>query len=159
MIFSLVSLIYFVFFFLPLTVLAAPATPAFELESRANKTHKVVVGSKEGKLRYKPQHVYAKTGDIVKFEFHPVNHTTTESTFSRPCSRLPNGYDTSYVYVPKNQTTDFPTYEYNVTDNKPHWFHCEQKGHCRAGMVFAINPPRKGNMTFEKFQKKAMHRG
>ncbi|KAG8691474.1 hypothetical protein FRC09_011614 [Ceratobasidium sp. 395] len=61
MIFSLVSLIYFVFFFLPLTVLAAPAAPAFELESRANKTHKVIVGRKGGKLRYEPQYVYAKT--------------------------------------------------------------------------------------------------
>ncbi|KAG9122205.1 hypothetical protein FRC07_001519 [Ceratobasidium sp. 392] len=153
---SLISFI--VFFFFPLTALAVPAAPTFELESRANATHNVTVGGNHGELRFSPQYVHAKFGDIVRFVFHPVNHTVTESTFSHPC-RHPNGtFDTSYVYVPKNQTTDFPTYEYRVTDRKPHWFYCRQDRHCRRGMVFAINPPKKGN-TFKKFQYNAIHHG
>ncbi|KAG9121707.1 hypothetical protein FRC07_002240 [Ceratobasidium sp. 392] len=163
MIFSLMSLISFIVFFLPLTALAAPAAPTFELESRANVTHNVTVGgyyhgNHDLKLRYSPQYVHAKPGDIVRFEFHQVNHTATESTFTHPCSARPNGtWDTGYVYVPKNQTTDWPTYDYHVTDKKPHWFYCRQDRHCRRGMVFAINPPKKGKMTFKKFQEKAMH--
>ncbi|KAG8791020.1 hypothetical protein FRC12_010364 [Ceratobasidium sp. 428] len=129
--FSLVSLTSFILFFFPLTAFTAPAAPAPELESRASKTYKVTVDS-NGKLQFKPQCVYAKPGDWIEFEFIPV---------------------------PKNQTSHFPHRRFEVPNSDPQWFHCGQTGHCRAGMVFAVNPPKKGNMNFENYQKRAMHSG
>ncbi|KAG8768075.1 hypothetical protein FRC12_005776 [Ceratobasidium sp. 428] len=155
MIFSLVSLVSFLVFFLPFTALAAPAAPLDgELEARGyGKTHVVTVG-KKGKLRYDPQYVHAKKGDYIKFEFHPKNHTVTESSFNYPCSKLGGGFATGFVPVDQDEHY-FPTRNFYVKDAKPHWFYCGQVGHCPAGMVFAVNPPKKGN-TFKKFQKMAM---
>ncbi|KAG9121706.1 hypothetical protein FRC07_002239 [Ceratobasidium sp. 392] len=159
MIFSLASLISFIVFLLPLTALAFPTAPASELEGRAGKAHRVIVGIRNKPYRYHPQYVNANLGDIIQFEFHPENHSTTESTFHHPCRLIPNRFDTGFIYIPHNQTMDFPYFEYEVTDKKPHWFHCHQVGHCRAGMVFAVNPPKTGRMTFAKFQWKAMQDG
>ncbi|KAG8774885.1 hypothetical protein FRC12_001774 [Ceratobasidium sp. 428] len=161
MYFSLASVLSAALLVLPLSALAAPAAPVSDLEDRGySKTHKVTVGA-DGKLRYDPQYVHAKVGDYVKFEFHPKNHTVTESSFDEPCTGLTGnegeqiGFRTGFVPVPEKQTSHFPTRKYKVTDDKPHWFYCGQVGHCPAGMVFAVNPPKKGN-TFKKFQKMAM---
>ena len=35
-------------------------------------------------------------------------------------------------------------------------FYCAQPGHCKQGMVFAINPPTTGDKTFAAFQSLAM---
>ncbi|KAF8600223.1 hypothetical protein BDV93DRAFT_525511 [Ceratobasidium sp. AG-I] len=163
MMFNFASLISTVVLALPLVALAAPAVPAADagLEDRSDwhypKTHKVTVGN-NGKLRYDPQYVHAKVGDYVKFEFHPKNHTVTESSFDNPCHKIDYGFRTGFVPVPQDQTSHFPTRTFKVTDKKPHWFYCGQTGHCPDGMVFAVNPPKSGN-TFEKFQKKAQHSG
>src|ERR1700738_2379908 len=37
-------------------------------------------------------------------------------------------------------------------------FYCAQKGHCKSGMVFAINPPATGN-TYSAFKNLAMGGG
>ncbi|KAG9081191.1 hypothetical protein FRC06_005739 [Ceratobasidium sp. 370] len=166
--FNLASLVSAVVLALPLASLAAPSVPSADsdLEDRSwhyPKTYKVTVGA-WGKLRYDPEYVYAKVGDYIKFEFHPKNHTVTESSFDHPCNRLtdphgnPLGFRTGFVPVPATQTYHFPTRKFKVTDKKPHWFYCGQTGHCPAGMVFAVNPPKKGN-TFDKFQKMAIESG
>ncbi|KAG9080234.1 hypothetical protein FRC06_006912 [Ceratobasidium sp. 370] len=164
MYFNFASLLSAAVFVLPLTALAAPAatptTVVSDIEDRSGKTHKVTVGA-YGKLRYNPQYVYAKVGDYVKFEFHPKNHTVTESSFDAPCMGLtgnegePVGFRTGFVPVSEKQSSHFPTRKFKVTDDHPHWFYCGQEGHCPSGMVFAVNPPKKGN-TFKKFQKMAM---
>ncbi|KAF8600221.1 hypothetical protein BDV93DRAFT_525509, partial [Ceratobasidium sp. AG-I] len=160
MMFNFASLFSAVVLALPLVALAAPAVPAAdaELEGRSNwhypKTYKVTVG-KNNKLRYDPEYVHAKVGDYVKFEFHPKNHTVTESSFDYPCSRIDPGFRTGFVPVPQTQSSHFPTKTFKVTDKKPHWFYCGQTGHCPAGMVFAVNPPKHGN-TFDKFKHKAV---
>ncbi|KAG9121921.1 hypothetical protein FRC07_001901 [Ceratobasidium sp. 392] len=160
MYFSFTCLASAVLLALPLTALAAPAAPVSDLEERSSKTYKVTVGA-WGKLRYDPEYVHAKVGDYVKFEFHPKNHTVTESSFDSPCTKLTDdhgnqiGFRTGFVPVPEKQTSNFPTRKFKVTDTEPHWFYCGQVGHCPAGMVFAVNPPKKGN-TFHKFQKMAM---
>ncbi|KAG8754911.1 hypothetical protein FRC12_011067 [Ceratobasidium sp. 428] len=163
MYFSLASILSTVVLTLPLSALAAPAVSVSDLEDRSDKTHKVTVGA-WGKLRYDPEYVNAKIGDYIKFEFHPKNHTVTESSFDEPCTGLtgnegePVGFRTGFVPVPEKQTSHFPTRKFKVTDDKPHWFYCGQVGHCPAGMVFAVNPPHEGN-TFEKFQEMAMGSG
>ncbi|KDN35339.1 hypothetical protein RSAG8_11673, partial [Rhizoctonia solani AG-8 WAC10335] len=116
-------------------------------------TYKVTVGA-EGELRYDPEYVHAQIGDYIKFEFHPKNHTVTESSFDGPCEAIDGGFRTGFVPVSEEQKWDLPTRKFKVTDEKPHWFYCGQIGHCPAGMVFAVNPPKKGN-TFDKFQDMA----
>ncbi|CAE6498465.1 unnamed protein product [Rhizoctonia solani] len=116
------------------------------------KTYKVTVGA-EGELRYDPEYVHANVGDYIKFEFHPKNHTVTESSFNDPCHAIDGGFRTGFVPVPE-ETWDLPIRKFKVVDEKPHWFYCGQIGHCPAGMVFAVNPPKKGN-TFDKFQEMA----
>ncbi|KAG8681286.1 hypothetical protein FRC09_017592, partial [Ceratobasidium sp. 395] len=141
--FSLTSLLSVVFLVLPLSIAAVPVaedTPSLEIRSNwhQNKNHKVTVGA-WNKLLYDPQYVHAKPGDTIEFEFHPKNHTVTESSFDYPCQRLESGYAfrTGFVPVPLTQTSHFPTRKYKVPDDKPHWFYCGQTGHCPAGMVFA----------------------
>ncbi|KAG9125768.1 hypothetical protein FRC07_006298 [Ceratobasidium sp. 392] len=170
MYFSFASFASTVLLVLPLTALAAPATPVSGLENRSRKTHKVTVGA-WGKLRYDPEYVHAKVGDYIKFEFHPKNHTVTENwlphwvvSVMKPTIHALYSHVLLSVPVPEKQTSHFPTRKFKVTDykaqrglfqTKPHWFYCGQVGHCPAGMVFAVNPPKKGN-TFDKFQKMAM---
>ncbi|CAE6456460.1 unnamed protein product [Rhizoctonia solani] len=157
---KLASIISIALFTLPLAgVVANPIRSVghLHLDARtewdAPKTHKVTVGA-EGKLNYDPEYIHAKVGDYIKFELHPKNHTVTESSFAKPCSAIDGGFRTGFIPVAEEDKYDLPTRKFKVTDEKPHWFYCGQTGHCPAGMVFAVNPPSKGN-TFEKFEEKA----
>ncbi|KAF8693200.1 hypothetical protein RHS03_08391, partial [Rhizoctonia solani] len=143
---------------LPLVGVAANPVPHnARTEWESPKTHKVTVGA-WGQLRYNPEFVHAKVGDYIKFEFHPKNHTVTESSFGKPCSAIDGGFRTGFVPVAEEDKHDLPIRKFKVTDEKPHWFYCGQIGHCPAGMVFAVNPPNEGN-TFEKFQSMAKESG
>ncbi|KAF8337031.1 uncharacterized protein EI90DRAFT_3119365 [Cantharellus anzutake] len=110
----------------------------------------------DGQLVYYPQYITAEQGDIVNFIFSNKNHTVTQSSFDSPCSKLlgtdgitPVGLDTGFVPIAAGQSPVIFNYTVNTTD--PLWFYCKQQGHCRKGMVFAINPPATGNHTFENF--------
>ncbi|CAE6491818.1 unnamed protein product [Rhizoctonia solani] len=92
------------------------------------------------------------------FEFHPKNHTVTESSLAKPCSAIDGGFRTGFVPVKEEKGDDLPVRKFKVVDDKPHWFYCGQVGHCPAGMVFVVNPPKSGN-TFEKFEGKAKESG
>ncbi|CAE6525562.1 unnamed protein product [Rhizoctonia solani] len=154
MIFSLASIVSALVFALP--ILANPV-PVSGLAARDDwhepKSHMVTVGA-WGELRYDPEYVHAEVGDYIEFEFHPKNHTVTESAFDYPCKAIDGGFRTGFVPVSEDQKWDLPTRKFKVTDEKPHWFYCGQIGHCPAGMVFAVNPPKQGN-TFDKFQEMA----
>jgi plastocyanin len=115
--------------------------------------YNVIVGG-DGILAYNPPQVFAKVGDIIKFEFLQVNHTATTSEFNTPC--IANGdFDTGFVPNPTGDRGMFR--EFHVKDTKPHWFYCRQTTHCGKGMVFAINPTPEN--TFEKFQAMAIAQG
>lgn len=125
--------------------------------------HEVTVGgllgdAKTPNLAFNPAVIQAKKGEIVRFTFNAKNHTVTQSSFDSPCSKMDGGFDTGFTNaVGFNQSSDFPTFDFTVTDDsKPIWGYCRQAPpppgptHCQSGMVFAINPPSYGN-TFEKF--------
>jgi hypothetical protein len=137
--------------------------------------HNVTVGA-DGLFRFNPQNITAGIGDTILFEFHPKNHTVTQSTFSDPCQPKAGGFDSGlYVFsfdqVPRdsccipsmpvdaNQTDNFPTFSIIVNDTAPVWVHCAQTGHCAAGMVFAINAVETGSNNFENFQVLANRTG
>lgn len=49
--------------------------------------HKIIVGVDE-KFVYNPANISVSIGDTVTFEFHPKNHTATQSSFLNPCKPL-----------------------------------------------------------------------
>jgi plastocyanin len=123
------------------------------LPTSTGSDHRVVVGN-NGTLTFQPNTVAALPGDTVTFEFHPKNHTATQSTFANPCSPMMNGFSSGFEPVGTDAVT-FPTFTVSVNDTTPVWVYCAQSGHCGKGMVFAINAPSSGN-TFDAFKAKAM---
>ncbi|KAJ7671890.1 hypothetical protein B0H17DRAFT_1183561 [Mycena rosella] len=122
--------------------------------------HKIAVGI-DG-LTYTPSNISASIGDTVTFEFHPKNHTVTQSSFLQPCSALGEtsttgqvGFKSGFQFVAAN-ATDFPTFQITVNDTAPIWGYCGQVGHCAQGMVFSINAVESGPNNFNAFQQLAM---
>ncbi|KAG8976272.1 hypothetical protein FRB94_013762 [Tulasnella sp. JGI-2019a] len=102
----------------------------------AQTTHNISVGASG--LTFSPDQVNATAGDILLFQFHPGDHSVTQSSaISAPCSPLSGGIDSGFMDAAT--ATSFPTYSVKVNDTNPLWFHCAQNGHCPAGMVFAVN--------------------
>ncbi|KAF8970837.1 Cupredoxin [Flammula alnicola] len=116
--------------------------------------HKILVGA-NGILNYSPANISASIGDTVTFEFHPKNHTVTQSSFLNPCQSLQEttgtpGFKSGFTPVAANATT-FPTFQITINDTAPIWGYCGQTGHCAAGMVFSINAVESGPNNFEAF--------
>jgi len=111
-----------------------------------------------GQLTFTPESVTAQQGDVIAFQFLTGNHTVTQSSFDNPCTRLSTptlGIDSDYQPVPANAST-IPQWSFTVNNaSAPLWFYCKQAGggHCKAGMVFAVNPT--ADKTFDAFKSKA----
>jgi len=75
-----------------LTRLWITATTAAAQES----DHKIIVGI-DGQLAYGPPNISVPIGDTVTFEFHPKNHTVTQSSFFEPCQPLADTSTTGAV--------------------------------------------------------------
>jgi len=118
----------------------------------AQTTHSVLVG--ENGLTFTPNQVTAAIGDTVSFEFHPKNHTLTQSTFASPCTAMSGGVNSGFMPVAANATT-FPVYSLQINQVTPLWFFCEQTGHCQQGMVLAINVNASSPNSFDAFLAKA----
>jgi len=115
-------------------------------------TFNVTVG--DGGLVFNPNQVTAVQGDVINFEFHPANHTLTQSTFATPCTAMAGGVDSGFQPVSATQTT-FPVFSFQVMQVTPLWFFCAQTTHCQKGMVFALNVNATSPNTFAKFQSNA----
>lgn len=130
----------------------------------AAEEFRVVVGKAENgsaALVFTPEHVNAKVGDRILFEFYPKNHTVTQSSFAEPCTRQRNtatnelGVDSGFMVVPPD-AKEIPVWTIEVKqDTSPIWMFCNQNNHCNSGMVFAINPPAEGERTLATFKEKA----
>ncbi|KAI0747628.1 Cupredoxin [Daedaleopsis nitida] len=116
--------------------------------------HQVTVGG-IGILKYDPESITADAGDTVTFIFKQKNHTVTQSTLDSPCVQAPDGFDSGFVPVPDEQTSNFTVARFTVPDTKPVWVYCRQANHCQQGMVFAINPGDK----FDAFKSNAVGTG
>jgi len=67
--------------------------------------------------------------------------------------KLSSGFDSGFVPVPDSNTQGpFPVAQFTVRTLDPVWVYCAQGAHCRAGMVFAINP----GSEFARFRAAAM---
>jgi len=124
----------------------------------ATTTYSIQVGP-SGQLVYSPSNISANVGDTVEFFFNPKNHTVTQSSFGKPCEKLQVstgivGLDTGFAN-PTNVSLTTPGFAFVVNDTSPLWFYCRQTGHCKKGMVFAVNA--NGNKTFAAFLNNAMN--
>ncbi|KAG8953878.1 hypothetical protein FRC04_001508 [Tulasnella sp. 424] len=117
--------------------------------------HEVTVGG-GGALVFTPNQIaVAIKGDVIHFTFKTLNGTATQSSFDKPCEMIPEGgFDSGFQAVDP-AATSFPTYDLPINDTTPVWVVCRQAGHCKVGMVFAVNAPTK-NMTFDRFMANAM---
>jgi len=116
----------------------------------AATTFDVTVGGTA--LTFVPPSVIAQVGDTIRFTFKQKNHTVTQSTLQNPCVPLANGFNSGFVPVAANKTTDFPTAELTLKNLNPIWAYCAQANHCSSsGMVFAVNP----GSQFAAFQSAA----
>jgi plastocyanin len=126
-----------------LSLAAIPVSQAVRID--------VVVGG-PGILKYDPESVTAAVGDVVVFTFKQKNHTATQSTLASPCVKAAGGFDSGFVPVPDTNTAGpYPVAEFTVDSLDPVWVYCAQGAHCKAGMVFAINPGDK----FDQFKAAA----
>ncbi|CAK5269003.1 unnamed protein product [Mycena citricolor] len=124
--------------------------------SATRMTHLIKVGANG--LTFTPSNIQAAVGDKISFEFHPKNHTVTQSNFANPCMPLQAstgvaGFKSGFMPVSASATT-FPTFKITVNDTNPIWGYCGQQGppvHCTSGMVFSINAPATGPRTFSAF--------
>jgi len=135
-----------------------PNSPAPTPASLEGQVHKVIVGG-TGTLAFNPPMVSAAPRDVIVFEFHQKNHTVAQSSFDDPCRKLStgNGFDSGFFPVADN-ATNFPTWNFTVTDTAPIWAYCRQSNpssHCGAGMVFAVNSDESSGRNFAAFQNVA----
>jgi len=124
----------------------------------ATTTHSVQVGP-SGQLIYNPTNISAGVGDTVEFFFNPKNHTVTQSNFALPCETLEEstgkaGLDSGFSN-PTNVSLTTVGFSFVVNDTSPLWFHCAQTGHCKKGMVFAVNANE--NKTFAAYLNNALN--
>ncbi|KAG6846020.1 hypothetical protein H0H87_011068 [Tephrocybe sp. NHM501043] len=135
-----------------------PGSPGPTPAAAEGVVHKVIVGG-PNKLTFDPPFVAAQPRDIIVFEFQQKNHTVTQSSFADPCRKLATGgFDSDFVPVADNVTSDYPTWNITVNDTAPIWAYCRQKtpaSHCGSGMVFAINPVQNSERNFTAFQNVA----
>jgi len=131
---------------------AAAALTSFSLAA-AQQRILVTVGANNG-LTYEPSSATGKVGDVLAFQFQSKNHTVTQSTFDQPCTFKTGGADSGFLAVPAG-ATQFSEWSFTiVNDTAPMWFYCAQGQHCKAGMVFALNPS--AERTFDAFKATAM---
>lgn len=77
----------------PLLLLSSPLfffpTPAFAQNSTISAmTHVIAVGDIQGGLKFYPEKLTAKKGDLVQFQFYPKAHSVAQSSFDSPCQPL-----------------------------------------------------------------------
>lgn len=117
-------------------------------------------------LVYSPESVQANQWDMIQFNFMAKNHTVTQSTFPKPCAKIPAmpgmpmPVDSGFMANDGSGTP--PMMMVQVANaSMPMWFYCKQKKpmpHCAAGMTFSINPnqPGQGSKTQAAFKAAAM---
>ncbi|KAK6532417.1 hypothetical protein TWF281_006606 [Arthrobotrys megalospora] len=118
----------------------AEEEPAGDEPKPAPKTHVIKATLKDGKPIFDPNTLMASTGDTVKFEFHPINHSVARGTFDKPCIPLEEGGFFSGFFPVKAEDDEKPTFSIEVKDSNPIWFYCTAGKHCQNGMVGVINP-------------------
>jgi len=95
---------------------------------------------------YSPNNFTAPNNTIVNFQFVGTAHAVVQANNTRPCQRLPGGFDSGISGLKFGGSLSQPI-EWNLTitdDTSPIWFYCKAQApmpHCQDKMVGVINPP------------------
>jgi plastocyanin len=97
---------------------------------------------------FQPDTIKARVGDVVKFDFMPLNHSVVRAEFNYPCIPYEDtgpekvGFFSGFHPV-DTILDDPPSWEIRVNDSNPVFFYCSAPGSCiNYGMVGVINPVR-----------------
>ncbi|KAK8200058.1 hypothetical protein HDK77DRAFT_218282 [Phyllosticta capitalensis] len=117
-------------------------------------THTILVGKADHK--FEPDVVQAVVGDIIQFQFYPVNHSIVRAEYGYPC--VP--YEMTGVgkvgfysgFRPVDAILDDPpVYRVRVNDTLPIFFYCSAPGSCISHeMVGVINPNKTTSLQVQK---------
>ena len=124
----------------------------------AVNVHVVAVGknpmNNQTGIKFYPEKLTAKAGDMVQFQFHAGNHTVTQSNFDRPCVPLSTSNSSAVGVYSSFQPAAasaakgmIPVFTMMVNDTKPIWLFCSQGPHCQKGMVMVINENTQANAS------------
>ncbi|KAF8477241.1 Cupredoxin [Kalaharituber pfeilii] len=127
------------------------------------KVHVVQVGDKDGSLRFYPEELQAKVGELVQFQFWPRNHSVAQSTFNEPCKPIGDSASANGTvgffsgFMPVTAEDEFmPTFTITVNQTGPIWYYCATGPHCQRGMAGVINPPTNNpERTLAKYKEAA----
>ena len=70
--------------------------------------HTIAVGATNGSLLFFPDTITAAVGDVVQFQFHPANHSVTESDFGTPCQPKSSGFYSGFNPLAATALVDVP---------------------------------------------------
>ncbi|POR37859.1 Uncharacterized protein TPAR_01950 [Tolypocladium paradoxum] len=126
--------------------------------AQATVVHVVRVGknpmNNQTDLKFYPEKITAKPGEVVQFQFLTGNHTVTQSTFDKPCVRISStnssaaGVFSSFLAVADSAPLgQIPVFDVTVNDTNPLWFFCGQGPHCQRGMAMVINENTSANSS------------
>lgn len=136
----------------------APAVSPTPIDSSASPIVTVLVGPNK-QLIFDPPFVNGVgRGQRMHFDFRALNHTLTESSFEKPCTKIPGAqFDTNFGNFNPDDIPNFKPFDITLDSDKPRYFYCKQgnktpNSHCGKGMVFAVNVDA---ATFAQFQRNA----
>ncbi|GFF46716.1 cupredoxin [Aspergillus lentulus] len=124
--------------------------------AQSGAVHTVDVG--EHGFTFDPDTLSVSPGDKVEFHFYPGDHSVAQAAFSKPCHPL-NQSSFFSGFIPATNGESSEVFTLTVNDTSPIWYYCGQVGHCQAGMVGVINPPRNGPNTLDAFKSAARNAG
>lgn len=108
----------------------------------------------EDGFTFSPSDIKCSSGDTVTFHFYPGGHSVVSSDFNSPCSS--NGMIASGTVNSKSGESDM-VFVVDCPSSATYLF-CSQFGHCKGGMVAAINAPTSGN-TLAAYKSSAGSKG
>lgn len=133
---------------------ASAPSPASTTSSGAGLQVNVGEG---GGLTFSPNTVNASKGDMIQFNFFPLNHSVVQSAFDKPCQPLQsNGIFSGFMPVSGSGQGNM-TFTITINDTTPIWLYCAQTAgsHCQSGMAMVINPPSSGPNTLKAYKNSA----
>ncbi|KAJ8117392.1 hypothetical protein OPT61_g1389 [Boeremia exigua] len=137
------------------TSFQSPTTPT---SGSTPQTHTIQVGLADHKMR--PETTKAAVGDIIEFNFYPVNHSIVRAEYEFPCipyemtGSSKQGFFSGFNPVDSVMDNP-PRYSVRVNDTEPIFFYCSAPGSCiKYGMVGGINL--NSSMSIDKQRTLAM---
>ncbi|KAJ8105539.1 hypothetical protein OPT61_g10113 [Boeremia exigua] len=142
--------------------LSSPAPTIRESSSSTSsslpQTHTIQVGLLDHKMR--PDTTKAAVGDIIEFDFYPVNHSIVRAEYGFPCIPYEmtgsgkKGFFSGFNPV-DGVVENPPKYSIRINDTEPIFFYCSAPGSCITwGMVGGINL--NSSMSIDKQRALAM---